>query len=70
MANDFHWQERPSHEYRLQRLEDERDRLERRLRWAIQRDDDTTIDKLSCRLDEIEAALDTDLRHWREKRGF
>ena len=48
--------------YRRDRLRVEQERLLRRLRWAISRDDDATADWLEARLDDVEAELEADLR--------
>jgi len=52
--------------YRADRLRVEQERLLRRLRWAIARDDDATADWLEARLDDVEAELEKDLRPGRE----
>ena len=52
--------------YRADRLEVERERLMRRLQWAVSRGDDDAADWLEARLDDVEAELEADLRPGRE----
>lgn len=47
--------------YRRQRLEQERERLERRWEWAMERGDDRDERHLAERLDAIEEAIEADL---------
>ncbi len=47
--------------YRADRLDGERERLHRRLVWAIHRGDDKAIDWLEGRLLAIEEEIDADL---------
>ncbi len=61
LKNEFAWSERPAEEYRTDRLEQERERLNRRLVWAMRRQDVQAIERLHQRLDALEDAIDTDL---------
>ncbi|MEQ5803327.1 hypothetical protein [Halomonas sp. H10-9-1] len=56
--------------YRRQRLEEERERLHRRLVWATARKDRQAIRWLEKRLEEVEEALDADLEPGREPGRF
>ena len=57
---------RDSAEYRLDRLEVERERLHRRLVWAEQRGDRQAVRWLESKLEELEEAMEADLRPGRE----
>lgn len=59
--NLFHTKLRDGAEYRRERLEAEHERLELRLRWAMQRQDDKAIDRLTRQLDVLERDLEDDL---------
>ncbi|PRY70981.1 hypothetical protein [Halomonas ventosae] len=48
-------------EYRIERLEEERERLERRRVWAVRRGDTKAVQRLTERLDALEEAIDADL---------
>jgi len=52
--------------YRADRLEVERERLMRRLKWAIARDDDDACAWLEEQIDRLEEQIDADLRPGRE----
>lgn len=60
--NAFKHTYRGAEQYRDDRLDDERERLERRLSWAIGRGDETGVRHLQRRLDQLadEALTDID----------
>lgn len=57
-------------EYRRDRLEVERERLHRRLVWAVSRGDQKVTRWLEKRLEALEAELDADLAPGREPSRF
>lgn len=61
---------RDSGEYRGERLEEERQRLERRLTWALRRGDARVIERLTQRLDALEEAIAADLSPGRPPSKF
>ncbi|WP_373182661.1 hypothetical protein [Halomonas campaniensis] len=62
----FAGETRDGAEYRAERLEDERERLERRRQWAVQRGDARAVRRLTKRLDALEEAIDADLNPGRQ----
>ena len=61
LKSEFAWNERPAGEYRTDRLEEERERLNRRLVWAMRKQDAQAIERLHQRLEALEEAIDDDL---------
>ena len=53
-------------EYRADRLEEERIRIERRLLWAERRGDRQAVQWLESKLAELEEAIEADLRPGRK----
>ncbi|MDN3521509.1 hypothetical protein [Halomonas ramblicola] len=66
----FAQETRDGAEYRRDRLEEEHERLMRRIKWAVHRNDDAAIEWLEARLDAIEAEIDADLAPGREPTRF
>ncbi|MCS2609371.1 hypothetical protein [Halomonas dongshanensis] len=58
---ELEWSERPAGEYRAERLEGERERLERRLVWAMRKQDVHAIQKLRQRIEALDDAIVDDL---------
>ncbi|QTP55420.1 hypothetical protein HNO51_12455 [Billgrantia sulfidoxydans] len=52
---------RDSSAYRADRLQVEHERLMRRLKWAMARNDEAVIEWLESRLDALEQDMDADL---------
>lgn len=57
----FAYELREGAEYRVERLEEERERLERRRTWAVQRGDAQAVRRLTERLQALEEAIDADV---------
>ncbi|WP_445005470.1 hypothetical protein [Halomonas mongoliensis] len=57
-------------EYRRQRLEEEHERLMRRLKWAMARDDDDACAWLEEQIDRLEEQIDADLAPGRPPNKF
>lgn len=57
-------------EYRADRLETERERLERRLEWAIRQGDARKVERLTQRLAELDDDMDTELAPGRPANRF
>ncbi|WP_431024555.1 hypothetical protein [Halomonas sp. H5] len=66
----FDQETRDGAEYRRDRLEVERERLHRRLVWAVSRGDQKATRWLEKRLEALEAELDADLEPGREPSRF
>lgn len=66
----FAYELREGAEYRVERLEEERELLNRRLTWAMRRGDDAAVERLVQRLDAIEEAIDADLTPGRPPNKF
>lgn len=62
----FTQETRDGAEYRVERLEEERERLERRRVWAMRRGDAREVRRLTERLDAIEEAIDADVTPGRQ----
>lgn len=60
-ADSFDHTTRDPAEYRDDRLEAERQRLERRLEWATRQADARKVERLTQRLAELDDAMDADL---------
>jgi hypothetical protein len=70
VSRELAWKERPSEDYRTDRLEEERELLTRRLTWAIRRADPQAVERLTQRLEAIEEAIDADLAPGRPANRF
>lgn len=69
-ADPFDHSTREGSAYRTERLEEERERLERRREWAIRRGDALGVRRLTQRLDALEEAIDADLSPGRPANKF